>query len=165
MPDAVFADIKDDETIYSLEVEYDNTYGNSIKPNDYIDLYIKTTENDPISGEKIIFGKFIESIRVLEVRDSANKDIFENGDVQGKTSQLLFAVKNDFFLLLSNAKYLSDITIFPVLREEDYQANVAENETAVSREVLLNLVLSRISEKGDLINKENLLKSEKDKNN
>jgi len=41
MPDSAFDDIPDGFTIYNLPVTFERTYGNSIFPGDYIDLYMK----------------------------------------------------------------------------------------------------------------------------
>ena len=40
MPDAAFANIEDGYTIFSLEVDKESTYANSIRAGDYIDLYM-----------------------------------------------------------------------------------------------------------------------------
>ena len=42
LPNSVLEDIEDGQTIYSLSVNNQSTYGNSIYPGDYIDLYFKS---------------------------------------------------------------------------------------------------------------------------
>ena len=92
LPNSVFDDIPDKHTIYSMSVNNHTTFGNSIYPGDKIDLYLKATDD---SG-KIMFGKFIESISVLGVRDSSGKDVF--GSTETRTpAELLFAVPNDLY--------------------------------------------------------------------
>ena len=85
MPDSAFADIPDGYTIYSLSVDLHSTYGNSIYPDNYIDLYIKATDED----NKIIFGKMIESIKVLAVKDSQGQHVFESATESRTPSELL----------------------------------------------------------------------------
>ena len=93
LPNSVFDNIPDKHTIYSMSVNNHTTFGNSIYPGDKIDLYLKATDD---SG-KIMFGKFIESITVLGVRDSSGKDVF--GTTTTRTpAELLFAVPNINFL-------------------------------------------------------------------
>ena len=113
LPNSVFDDIPDKHTIYSMSVNNHTTFGNSIYPGDKIDLYLKATDD---SG-KIMFGKFIESISVLGVRDSSGKDVF--GSTETRTpAELLFAVPNDMYELLMKAGYVSGITLVPVPRNK-----------------------------------------------
>jgi Flp pilus assembly protein CpaB len=63
------------------------TYGNSIFPGNYIDLYYKIVEDG--SG-KITIGKFIESIRVLAVTDGNGENIFETKDTPNSPKYLIF---------------------------------------------------------------------------
>ena len=115
LPNSVFDDIPDKHTIYSMSVNNHTTFGNSIYPGDKIDLYLKATDD---SG-KIMFGKFIESISVLGVRDSSGKDVF--GSTETRTpAELLFAVPNDMYELLMKAGYVSGITLVPVPRNKHY---------------------------------------------
>lgn len=125
MPDSSFADIPDGYTIFSLSVDNHSTYGNSIFPDNTIDLYMKATSADG----KLYFGKLIESIKVLDVKDSSGKHVFETTEA-GKPAELLFAVPEDLFLLLKKATYLSGISIEPVPRNASYSANPGETEVA-----------------------------------
>ena len=154
LPDTAFDDIPDGATVFSLSVDSHSTYGNSIMPGNFIDLYIKATDD---TG-KIIFGKFIESIEVLSVRDSGGEDVFSDSDVQRNSSELLFAVKDDLFMILSEASFVGGIEIVPVPRNEAYreEGNVSEGDTdttgtRVSREELVNYILAKVSELSDPI--------------
>ena len=117
----------------------------------FIDLYIKTTDEDG----KVVFGKFIESIKVLAVRDGGGNDVFADSQTSRSSSELLFAVKNDLFLLLSEAVYVGGIDIVPVPRNAVYREEGAnkdgETGTRVSREELMNLILEKVSEISDEI--------------
>ena len=118
IPDTAFSKIKDGYTIFSLSVNLHTTYGNSIMPGNYIDLYMKATDDNGL----LIFGKFIESIEVLGVRDSGGNDVFVDSSAAKAPSELLFAVPDDLFLLLSKAVNLgtNNISILPVPRNADY---------------------------------------------
>ena len=63
MPDSTWADIQNDKTIIYLEIKDGSAYGNSIYPGDRIDLYIRSLHQG-----KIVYGKFVESIKVLAVK-------------------------------------------------------------------------------------------------
>ena len=161
LPDTSFDNIEDGATVFSLSVDSHSTYGNSIMPGNYIDLYIKTKDD---SG-KIIFGKFIESIKVLAVRDSSGNDVFADSEADRTSSELLFAVKDDLFMLLSEADFIG-IDIIPVPRNEAYreEGNTSgEGETTgtkVSREELVNYILDKVSELSDPIDLSGVVKTD-----
>ena len=64
MPDSAWSDIADGNTIVYLSAT-STTTGSFIYPGDKIDLYFKTTDNG-----KLVYGKLIEGIKVLAVKDS-----------------------------------------------------------------------------------------------
>lgn len=136
MPDSAFDSIPDGETIYNLSVSQDSTYGNSIFPDDYIDLYLRTTNEEG----KLLYGKFIQSIKVLGVKDSSGRNVFETTVETRTPARLLFAVPEDLYLLLKKAEYLGlEIVIVP--RNNNYTAKAGE--TLVSSDYLKQLVLNQ----------------------
>ena len=136
MPDSAFADIPDGYTIVSLPVNYDSTFGNSIFPGNYIDLYFKSGENS-----LVLFGKFIESIKVLAVKDSTGKNVFENSETLGDPAALLFSVPEDLHLLLRKAIFVG-AEIIPVPRNAKYCAD-KNCDTEVSSEYIRNFVIAK----------------------
>lgn len=162
LPDTAWDKIEDGETIFSLSVNSHNTYGNSIMPGNFIDLYIKATD---LNG-KIVFSKFIESIEVLAVRDSSGNDVFSDSQITRSSSELIFAVPNDYFLLLSEATFVGGIEIIPVPRNEAFREQGGETGTKVSKEEIVNFILEKVSELSDEIDVENILEGQKkDQNN
>jgi hypothetical protein len=148
LPNSIYDDIPDGYTIYGLSVDNHTTYANSIYPGDYIDLYLKAVDDDG----QVIFGKLIESIEVLAVRDSSGKDVFWDSSA-GAPAELVFAVpseaKNDeynLYELLSVAEFITgySINIYPVPRSANYTQN--KGETTVSSEVLYNFIMSKHAE-------------------
>ncbi len=139
MPDSAFADIPDGYTIYSLSVDLHSTYGNSIYPDNYIDLYIKATDTDG----KTIFGKMIESIKVLAVKDAEGRHVFETATESRQPAELLFAVPNNMYSLLMKAGYVPNggIEIIPVPRNASYSAN--PGDTQVSSEYIQEFILNQ----------------------
>lgn len=130
-----FADIKDGYTIFALEVNNESTYGNSIYPGNYIDLYLEA-----MIGDKLVYGKFIESIEVLDVRDQSGNHVFDGGDSIGEPNALLFAVPDEMHLLL-NIVVLNGFKLHPVPRNASYSLNPSATE--VSSEFLESYVLSK----------------------
>ena len=139
MPDSAFANIPDNYTIYSLNVDLHTTYGNSIYPGNYIDLYFKGVDDTGL----VMYGKFIESIEVLAVKDSQGNHVFETTVESRTPSELLFAVPNDMYELLMKAGFIngSSIEILPVPRNASYSAN--PGETSVSSDYIRNFILSK----------------------
>lgn len=137
MPDSAFSDIPDGYTVVSLPVDNDLTYGNSIYPGNYIDLYFKANDD---SG-KLMLGKLIESIEVLDVRDSNGQHVFENTAENRTPAYLLFAVPEEMHLLLRKALYISGTQIIPVPRNAEYTKN--PGETLISSNYIENFILSK----------------------
>lgn len=139
MPDSAFADIPDGYTIYSLNVDLHSTYGNSIYPGNYIDLYFKGIDDTDL----VMYGKFIESIEVLAVKDSQGNHVFETTVESRTPSELLFAVPNDMYELLMKAEFISgnSIEILPVPRNASYSAN--PGETNVSSDYIRSFILAK----------------------
>lgn len=135
MPDSIFSNIKDGYTVFSLSVDSHATYANSIFPDDTIDLYMKAEDDDG----KLVFGRLISEIQVLAVKDSEGNNVFANKDEKKEPAELLFAVPEDLFLLLSKANYLSGIELVPVPRNSSYSehAGATEVETPILRDMII----------------------------
>lgn len=138
MPNSAFADIPDGYTIFNYEVDFSRTYGNSIFPNDYIDIYIKM--NDDTQDDKLIYGKFVQSIKVLAVKDSEGRNVFETTVEAREPANLLFAVPEDLYLLLMKSQYLGYETVL-VPKNNNYTAEAGE--TLVSSEYLKQRILEK----------------------
>ena len=137
MPDSAFADIPDGNTIYNLAVDFNSTYGNSVFPGDFIDLYIRTQSD---TTGLLVYGRFIESIKVLGVKDAAGKNVFETTAENRQPAQLLFSVPEDLYLLLKKSEFLG-LQIVIVPRNNHYTEK--QGETYVSSDYLKNLVLQQ----------------------
>ena len=137
MPDSLFSDIEDGYTIVSLAVDSHATYGNSIFPNDSIDLYMNTTSDD---DGLLVFGRFIQSIQVLAVKDNLGNNVFRDKDNPGKPAELLFAVPEDYFLLIKRALYNS-IELEPVPRNASYTDH--PGKTQISSQELKNIIVDK----------------------
>lgn len=145
MPDAAFAGIEDGFTIYSLKVDEESTFSNSIRAGQYIDLYLSTPSD--VDTKKIIYACLIKSIRVLAVKDDRGNNILRNSLAYGKPSKLLFAVEDDMYKLLMRAQFIGDMTLTPVLRNGNYTQ--AGNETTVSSTQLIDYINSQVQEMTD----------------
>lgn len=130
-----FDNIPDGYTIYWLQVDNKSTYANSIYPGDKIDLWI--TGNDP-QTRTIIYDEFINSIDVLEVKDSDGLNVFD--DAENRTpAWLSFAVTDEMNTYLRVLER-SNFDIIPVPRNKMY--TVAGKEVSYSNDNLTKLVES-----------------------
>lgn len=137
MPDSAWKNIYNDYTIVSLPVGTDTTYGNSIFPGDKIDLYYKTYD-----GGKLVFGKLIEGIEVLAVKDTNGKHIFKKSSAQVNAAALIFSVPEELHLLLRQAMVISGSeSIIPVPRNANYNP-----KTTISSSYLQGLIKSKVRE-------------------
>lgn len=126
----LYSNIPDDHTIFYLKVDKSSTYGNSIFPGNYIDLYYFTRKDGGIT-----IGKFIESIQVLAVTDGNGKNVFETAGNPGTPSYLIFSVDEDLHLLLRKTIFVDgEHSLIPVPRNASYSEN-ATKTTIVSSKI------------------------------
>lgn len=134
MPDSAWSEISDENTIVSLPVNNTRTFGGSMYPNDKIDIYYHTQE-----GDLLVYGKLIEGIRILAVKDGSGYHIGQRSASQSDPAALIFSVPEDLHLLLRKALALSGAeNLVPVPRNVNYtESNV---ETNISSEYLKALI-------------------------
>jgi hypothetical protein len=121
LPDSAFLDIPEGNTPFNFPVDIESTYGNSIFPGNYINIYFKALDVDG----KIIVGKLAENIKVLTVKDRTGKHVFENTEEERVPSTIIFAVPEEIHLLLRKAYYLGYVAninaeLIPVPNTEAY---------------------------------------------
>ena len=137
LPRSVYGDIPNGNTVVVLDVDMESTYGNSIFPGNYIDLYFQGMTEDG----KLMIQKFIESIKVLAVLDSSGKSVFETNGALPTPQYLMFSVPEDLHLLLRKASAIN-VRIFPVPRNANYSNGVTKNTRVVST-YLKEFILSK----------------------
>ena len=124
----------------SVPVDLLKTYGNSMFPGDYIDLYAKMTD----SAGKLVYGLFISKLPILDVRDSS---VFYDTTASKVPSLLTFAVPNyevdgvNLYLLLSKAILLGNrvVEIIPVPKNAAYSSE--KGETRVNSEWIKDQIM------------------------
>lgn len=136
MPDSAWSSIPTGNTVFSLPVTTATTYGNSIFPGDKIDLYYETKDD---TG-KYVFGKLIEGITILAVKDENGEHIFKKGSNQRNAVALIFSVSEEYHILLRQAMYL-DGTLVPVPRNKNY-----DKITNISSTYLRGLITDKCEE-------------------
>ncbi len=136
LPDSAFVEVADGEVPYNMAVTMDKTYGNSIFPGNYIDIYMKAVNENG----QLMVGKLVENVKVLAVKDSAGRNVFENSDEARVPSSLIFGVQPDINVLLLKGKYMVAFSaeLFPV--PHGGTANIPEGSTVVSSQTLRDFI-------------------------
>lgn len=112
--------------LYNMSVNTATTYGNSIYPGNYIDIYLKAVnrlaegEEATADSDKIMLGKLLSNVKVLAVKDSSGQPVFANLDEQRTPAMIVFAVPEEYYVLLKKAEYLRtyESTLIPVPTNE-----------------------------------------------
>ena len=72
-------------------------------PEDYIKVYFKAKNDDGT----IMFGKFLDKVKILAMKDSAGQHVFENTSEARTPAYMVFALPEDMHLLFRKALYLA----------------------------------------------------------
>lgn len=136
LPDSAFVKLEEGQVPYNFPVTMDSTYGNSIYPNNYIDIYMKAYNE---SGTLMV-GKLFENIKVLAVKDSSGQNVFENSEETRTPAYLIFGLNNENNILLRKASYMSNFSVelFPVPHGTNVSAEAGE--TYVSSQTLKDFI-------------------------
>ena len=94
--------------LYNFDVNTTSTYGNSVYPGNYIDIYLKAVnradaETNAADVDRILFGRLVSNIKVLAVKDSSGRPVFQNIDEGRTPAMIVFAVPEDIYVLLKKA--------------------------------------------------------------
>ncbi len=114
LPANIILDYPKGHVLYNLSVSTESTYGNSVYPGNYIDIYLKAVnkidESNPAAltadADKIMLGKLMSNIKVLAVKDSDGNPVFQNIDENRKPAMIVFAVPEEYYILLKKAEYM-----------------------------------------------------------
>ena len=112
--------------LYNMSVNTSSTYGNSVYPGNYIDIYLKAVNkitdanNVTADADKIMLGKLVQNVKVLAVKDGSGQSVFSNLDEQRTPAMIIFAVPEEYYILLKKAEFLRtyDSTLIPVPTNE-----------------------------------------------
>lgn len=128
--------------LYNFDVNTTTTYGNSVYPGNYIDIYLKAvnrvdseTEASNPDADKILFGRLVSNIEVLAVKDSSGKPVFQNIDEGRVPAMIVFAVPEDIYVLLKKAEnmktYSTSLVLVPTnesLKDEPADLEVTSEQ-------------------------------------
>ena len=127
LPDAAFVELEEGQVPYNFPVTMATTYGNSIYPGNYIDIYMKAyNENGTL-----MVGKLIENVKILAV---------ENSEETRTPAYIIFGLDSETNILLRKASYMSEFSteLFPVPHGVNISAETGE--TYVSSQTLKDFI-------------------------
>lgn len=148
LPDNIILEYPKGYVLYNLSTDINSTYGNSVYPGNYIDIYFKAVnkidENatSQLDGkaDQIIYGKFISNIKVLAVRDSSGKPVFQNLDENRTPSMIIFAVPEEYYILLKKAEYMRSFDTSLVLVPTNNSLKDEPSDIEMSSDELKNWI-------------------------
>ena len=160
LPDAAFVDIPKGEVPYNFPVNMDTTYGNSIFPSNYIDIYMKAEDE---TGTLMV-GKLIENVKVLAVKDSQGNHVFENTTESKAPAFLIFSLKPQMNILLRKASYMGtfSVDLFPVPHGTSIKTD--DQATLVSSQRVQDFINANTVANDEIKAEEEAKQAEKDKN-
>lgn len=112
LPDNIIKEYPSGYVLYRLDVDVASTYGNSVLPGNFIDIWLKAVnkidENEVLTpdADRIMYGKLISNIKVLAVLDEAGNPVFQNAETSGQPSMVIFALPEEYYVLLMKAGYM-----------------------------------------------------------
>ena len=115
-------------TAYNYKVNVESTYGNSIYPGNYVDIYYIAK----VEG-KIMYGKLATNVKALAVKDGNGLHVFENVVTETRTpNQIILAVTEELSSLLRVAESINDSKLILVPTNVSYRY---ENKDEIITEV------------------------------
>ncbi len=116
-PDAYVDQLEEGEVLSMLPLSGSATYGNSIFPGSFVDIYVDMDE-----AGKVVIGRFIKDVKILAVV-SGQRNVFENSEEILNPTHIIFALPSDMRRQLRGAEVAGrlggsgvsiNITVVPV---------------------------------------------------
>ena len=103
--------IDEDEIPFYFRVDLVSTYANSIEPDDYIDVWMKAEDEEGL----VMFGKLMENVKIVAVKDTSGEDVFKSSNETGQPAFLYCGLESDHFVMLTKAPYIQgvDLAVVP----------------------------------------------------
>ena len=156
LPANIILDYPKGHVLYNLSVSTESTYGNSVYPGNYIDIYLKAVnkidESNPAAltadADKIMLGKLMSNIKVLAVKDADGNPVFQNIDENRKPAMIVFAVPEEYYILLKKAEYMrtydTSLNIVPTNESlKDAPADLEISSDQLKEWINLNTVMDQ----------------------
>lgn len=139
LPDSFLIDIKDGYVAYNFSVNIKSTYGNSMYPGNYVDVYFKGVNDEGL----LMVGRLVQNVEILAVKDSSGRHVFETTTEERTPSQIIFAVTEDIHLLLRKAEYIKNAEIILVPTNASLEVDSEDVVINVTSETIRQYIESR----------------------
>ena len=124
LPGSIILDYPKNHVLYNLAVDTASTYGNSIFPGNYVDIWVKAMvkvaddqQTRDSKADQVMYGKLLSNVKVLAVKDSSGQAVFQNMDENRAPAMIVFALPQEYYVLLKKASYMrtysTEITLVP----------------------------------------------------
>ena len=146
--DEAFLDIPEGYLLTHINVTMLTSYTSSILPDNYIDIYVSTSDQNG----KTIFGKLFSNIKVRGVKTCDGLNVFENSDESRVPCIVQFAVPEAQYILLNRVETInrygidSRITLIPVPNNQAYKNPDGEVPSEVDNKYLEDLIINLSNE-------------------
>lgn len=107
LPGNWLTELKEDEIPGYFKVDLASTYSNAIEPGDYVDVWMKAEDEEGL----VMFGKLIENIKIVAVKDNNGEDVFKSSNETGTPSYLYYGLESDYFTMLIKAPYIDGVEL------------------------------------------------------
>ena len=138
LPDNIILQYPKGYVLYNLAVNSESTYGNSVYPGNYIDIYLKAVnrlteeqlQTNAQEADQVMLGKLMANIEVLAVKDASGAPVFQNLDDTKEPAMVVFAVPEEYYVLLKKAEFMRsyDTTLILVPTNESLKDEPADLE-------------------------------------
>lgn len=108
-------------TAYNFKVNTETTYGNSIYPGNYVDIYFIGKDEG-----KIMYGKIATNVKALAVKDASGNHVFENIAENRQPAQVILAVTDELASILRVAESITDSKVILVPTNATYRYESAD---------------------------------------
>ncbi len=131
-------DLDKDIVAYNYKVNTQVTYANSVLPGNYIDVYLRIAKSNASGDIKYTFGKLVENVKVLSVKDGSGRNVFTNTNETRTPSMIIFGVEREINKYLRTAETLiGDVEIIIVPTNVNFtDEDPANYETAMTTQEL-----------------------------
>lgn len=136
LPDSFLVDVPEGFVPFNFSVNVESTYGNSMYPGNYVDVYFKGVDQSGL----IMVGKLVENVNILAVKDSSGRHVFESATEERTPSQIIFAVTEDIHLLLRKAGYIKNAELILVPTTASLETEEGEVTINVTSATIRNYI-------------------------
>lgn len=99
-------DLDKDVIAYNYPVTNATSYSNSLIPGNYMDMYLRIAKDNDSKDTKYTFGKLVENVKILSVKDGSGRNVFTNTNEERTPSMIIFGVDTETNKYLRTAETL-----------------------------------------------------------